>query len=98
MDNSLIICTKQFIQQAKQRSGQNSQHRERDILDEKVQKPFLQLLSKDKNNKVSGSVFAERIDKVKKTKFELELMKIVNCALDAHSNYDSNLVFSNLVN
>ena len=42
-------------------------------------------------------MFAERIEKVKKTKFELELIKIVNCVLDGHGDYDSNLVVSNLV-
>ena len=29
---------------------------------------------------------------LKKTKFELELIKIVACFLDGHGNYDSNLV------
>ena len=40
----------------------------------------------------NDSVFAERIEKVKKTKFELDLIKIVDCFLDGHGNYDSNLV------
>ena len=34
----------------------------------------------------------QRIEKVKKTKFELELIKVVDCFLDGHGNYDSNLV------
>ena len=42
---------------------------------------------------ISGSVFAERIEKVKKTKSELELIKIVDCFVDGHGNYDSNLVY-----
>ena len=37
-------------------------------------------------------MFAERIEKVKKTKFELDLIKIVDWFLDGHGNYDSNLV------
>ena len=37
-------------------------------------------------------MFAERIEKAEKTKFELELIKIVDCFLDGHGNYDSNLV------
>ena len=37
-------------------------------------------------------MFAEAIEKVKKTKFELELIKIVDCFLDGQSNYDSILV------
>ena len=40
----------------------------------------------------SDSVFAERTEKVKETKFEVELMKIVHCFLDGHGIYDSNLV------
>ena len=43
----------------------------------------------NKSTQASGSVFAERMDKVKKTKFELELKKIVDCFLDGHGNYDS---------
>ena len=37
-------------------------------------------------------MFAETIGKVKKNKFELELIKLVDCFLDGHDNYDSNLV------
>ena len=47
---------------------------------------------KTKTTQTSGSVFAERIEKVKKTKCELELIKIVDCFLDGHGNFDSNLV------
>ena len=49
-------------------------------------------LQKNKSTQSSGSVFAERIEKVKKTKFELDLIKNVDCFLDGHGNYDSNLV------
>ena len=49
-------------------------------------------LQKDKSTQTSGSVFAEKIEKVKKTKFELELIKIVDCFLDGHGNFDSNLL------
>ena len=47
---------------------------------------------KTKTTQTNGSVFAERIEKVKKTEFELELIKIVDCFLDGQGNYDSNLV------
>ena len=47
---------------------------------------------KTKTTKTSGSVFAERIEKDKKTKFEFELVKVVDCFLDDHGNFDSNLV------
>ena len=37
-------------------------------------------------------MFAERIEEIKKTKFEFELIKIVDCFLDGHGYFDSNLV------
>ena len=40
----------------------------------------------------SGSVFAEKIEKAKKIKFELELIKTVDCFLDGHGNYHGSLV------
>ena len=43
----------------------------------------------------SGSVFAGRIEKVKKSQFELEVIKIVDCFFDGHGNYDSSLKSSN---
>ena len=49
-------------------------------------------LQKNKSTQTSGSVFAERIEKAKKTNFELELVNIVDCFLDGHGNHDSNLV------
>ena len=45
-----------------------------------------------RTTQTSGSVFAERIEKVKKIKFELELIKIGDCFLDGHGYFDSNLV------
>ena len=49
-------------------------------------------LQETKTTQTSGSVFAERIEKVKKTKFELDFIKTVDCILDGHGKYDSNLV------
>ena len=49
-------------------------------------------LQNNKSTQTSISVFAESIEKAKKTKFELELIKILDCFLDGHGNYDSNLV------
>ena len=45
-----------------------------------------------KTTQTSGSVLAERIEKVKKTKLEFELIKIVDCFPDGHGNFDSSLV------
>ena len=58
----------------------------------KFKQHFMSALQKNKSTQTSGSVFAERIEKVRKTNFELELRKIVDCFLDGHGNYDSNLV------
>ena len=41
----------------------------------------------------SRPVFADRIEQVEKTKFDIELIKIVDCFLDGHGKYSSNLVF-----
>ena len=62
------------------------------LLRKKFKQHFMSALQKNKSTQTSGSVFAERIEKFKKTKFELELLKIVDCFLDGHGNYDSNLV------
>ena len=62
------------------------------LLRKKFKQHFMSALQKNKSTQTSGSVFAERIEKVEKTKFELELIKIVDCFLDGHGNYDSNLV------
>ena len=37
-------------------------------------------------------MFVQRIEKVKKTQFEFEQIKIVDCFLDGYGNFDSNLV------
>ena len=58
----------------------------------KYKKHLFSSFQKTKATQTSGSVFAERIEKVKRTKFELDLIKIVDCFLDGHGNYDSNLV------
>ena len=62
------------------------------ILRKKYKKHLFSSFQKTKTTQISGSVFAERIEKVKKTEFELDLIKIVDCFLDGHGNYYSNLV------
>ena len=39
-----------------------------------------------KSTQTSGSVFADRNERVKKTKLDLELVKNVNCFPDGHCN------------
>ena len=62
------------------------------LLRKNFKQHFMSDLQKNKSAETSGSVFAERNEKVKKTKFELELIKIVDCFLDGHGSYDGNLV------
>ena len=63
------------------------------FLRKKFKKHLFSSFQKTKTTQTSGSVFAERIGKAKTTKFELENKKVVDCFLDGHGNYDSNLVF-----
>ena len=62
------------------------------LLRKKYKKDSFSSFQKTKTTQTSGSVLAERIEKVKKTKFESDFIKIVDCFLHGHSNYDSNLV------
>ena len=56
------------------------------LLRKKYKKHSLSSFQKTKSTQTSGSVFADRIEQVKKTKFEIELIKIVDCFLDGHGN------------
>ena len=61
-------------------------------LRKKFKKHLFSSFQKTKLTQTAGSVFAERIEKVKKAKFELDLFKIVDCFLDGHGNYDFKLL------
>ena len=45
-----------------------------------------------KSTQTNGSVFAQRIEQFKMSKFELELIKLVDCFQDGRGNYTSYLV------
>ena len=62
------------------------------LLREKFKKHLFSSFQQTKTTQTSGSVFKERIEKVKKIKFESELRKIVDCFVDGYGNYDNNLV------
>ena len=62
------------------------------LLRKKYKKHLLSSFQKTKSTQTSGSVFTDRIEQIKKTKFELELINIVDCFLDGHGNYTSNLI------
>ena len=74
------------IQPPKQRKGQNAQHREKRLLTKKYKKHLLSSYQNTKSTQASGSVFVDKIEQTKKTKFELELIKIVDSFLDGHGN------------
>ena len=62
------------------------------LLRKKYNKQLFSLFQKTKTTQTSGSVFTERNERVKKTKFEIELLKIVDCFPNGHGNFESNLV------
>ena len=66
------------------------------LLRKKYKKHLFSSFQKIKTMQTIGSLFAERNEKVKKTKFELELIKLVDWFLHGYGNFDSNLVFSKI--
>ena len=62
------------------------------LLRKSTKKNLFSSFQKTKTTQTSGSVFAERIEKVENTKFELDFIRMLDCFLDGHGNYDSNLV------
>ena len=56
------------------------------LLRKKFKQHFLSALQKNKLTQTSGSVFAERIEKAKNTKIELELITFADCFLDGHGS------------
>ena len=53
---------------------------------------FMSALQNNKSKLTSGSLFAERNEKAKHTKFELDKIETVDCFLDGHGSYISNIV------
>ena len=61
--------------------------------EEEVSKIFFVLHpTKTKSTQTNGSVFAEEIEQVKMTKYELELIKNVDSFLDGYGTHSSNFV------
>ena len=56
------------------------------LLRKKYKKHSLSSFQCTKSTKTSGSVFADRIEQVKRTNIELELIKNVDSFLDGHGN------------
>ena len=93
VDKCLITCNEQLtlITETREWTEWRELQKKR-LLRKKYEKHLFNSFQKTISTQTGGSVFAERIEKVKKTKFELDLIKIVDCFLDGHGNYDSNLV------
>ena len=90
VDKCLITCNEQFaLNKGVDRMPNIAKKR---LLRKKYKKHLFSSFQKTKSTQTSGSVFAGRIEKVKDSKFELDIIKIVDCFLDGHGNYDSNLV------
>ena len=58
----------------------------------KYRKHLLSSFQTTKSKQTSGSDFAGRFEEVKKTKYELEFLKNVDCFLDGYGSYSSNLL------
>ena len=89
----LTMCAEQSLVPNKQKSGQNAERCKKEALEKKFEQYFMNALQKNKSLQTSSSVFVERIEKTKKTKFELELTMFVDFFPDGHVSYDSNLVY-----
>ena len=75
---------------------QNSQHRENETLEEKVQKTSLSSFYRTESTQTIEFVFTDTIEQFRKTKVKLELIKIVDCFLDGHGNYFSKMISSKI--
>ena len=62
------------------------------LLRKKYKKHLLSSFQKSKSTRTIGSVFSDRIEQVKKNKFDLQLIKILDCFPDGHGIYSSSLV------
>ena len=62
------------------------------LLRKKCKKRLLSSFQKTKSTQTSGSLFVDRIEQVKRNKFEIELIQIVDCFLDGYVNYTGSLV------
>ena len=66
---------------------------EKKLLGKQYKKPFLISVQQTQSTQTRGSVFAERIELSKMTKFELEMMKLVDCFRDCYGTFDSDSFF-----
>ena len=62
------------------------------LLMKKFKKPLLGSFQQSKSTQISRAVCADRIEQVKMTKFELELINYKDCFNDDHGIFTTNLV------
>ena len=62
------------------------------LLRKKYKKHLSSSFQKTKSTQTAGSVFADKIEQVEKTKFELKLIRSEDCLLDGHGSFISSLV------
>ena len=93
VDNSLIICRGQFISNKQNRwVDRMPSFAKKKLFRKKYKKHLLSSCQKIKAVQTGGSMCADRIEQGKRTKLELELIKILDCFLEGHGNYTSHLV------
>ena len=97
----IVIKTGQLFDKLQRAVHFNQQNRRVDrtpsiakqrLLRKKYKKHLLSSFQKTKLTEISRAVYADRTEQVKKTKFELKLIKTVDCLLGGHGNYTSNLL------
>ena len=88
VDNFLIFSRGQFISSSKTEEWTECPASQKKRLLRKKYKTLLwSSFQKTKSTQTSGSIFADRIEQVKRTKFELKLTKVVDFFLDIHGNH-----------
>ena len=93
VDKCLMTCNEQLTLIAETTEWTECRAlQKRDSCGKKFKKHLFSSFQKTKSTQTAGSVFAERIEKVKKTKFVLDSIEIVDCSLDGPGNFDSNFV------
>ena len=93
VDKCLITCNEQLTLITETRQWTECRALQKRGFWWKSSKSIFSALSKRPNRrKVVDHCLQKELKKPKKTKLELDLFKIVDCSLDGHGNYDSNLV------
>ena len=93
VDNSLISCRRQLLSTTKTvERTESAASRKDDSWGKSKKKYSLSSYQKTKSTPTSWAVFADRIEQVRKTKYELELIKFVYYVLHGHGNCTSRLV------